>query len=160
MELSNDNLPPQRIVLAEGAQAVINGALVTALAPCTIEVGAGAFVLSGRALSVSNPLRNPREELYFSALEAGTDAARFDDARFRLFNLLAQVVAHEPSYQGQRECAACAAALMAGNADDTIRSAARLASERLAEPRGERFGAVWRSGSRRTSAGAAMEAKP
>ena len=141
MEGSNAHPPAQKVRLAEGAQAVINGALVTASCPCEIEVCAGAFVLTGRALD-RHPaaLRNPREELYFSLLEAGAGDERFAEARFRLFGLLSQVVAQEVSYQGQRECSACAAALMTGDAEEAVRCAARLASERFGEePRGTQF---------------------
>lgn len=141
MEEPTDNPLPQTITLAAGAQAVINGALVTAKGSCELEIGAGSFVVTGRALDrMPTPLRNPREELYFSILEASTDDERFVEARFRLFSLLAQVVQHDRTYQGQRECAACAAALMAGNAAEAVRCAARLASERFDEgPRGSRF---------------------
>lgn len=141
MENSNDNPSPQIITLAEGAQAVINGALITAKCDCELEIGAGSFVVTGRALDrAPSPVRNPREELYFSVLDAGTDDHRFAEARFRLFRLLAQVVTQERSYQGQRECAACAAALMANDPAEAVRCAARLASERFQEgPRGSRF---------------------
>ncbi|MEM8724213.1 MAG: hypothetical protein AAGE86_01700 [Pseudomonadota bacterium] len=137
----NDNPSPQRIKLEEGAQAVINGALVTAAGPCELEIGAGSFVVTGRTLDrMPTPARNPREELYFSVLEASADEDRFAEARFRLFGLLAQVVQQDRSYQGQRECAACAAALMAGKSSEAVRCAARLASERFDEgPRGSRF---------------------
>lgn len=139
---SSDDIPPFRKVhLAAGAQAVINGALVTAIGPCELEVGAGSFVLTSHLANRQlSDVRAPREELYFSMLDASTDEERFAEARFRLFGLLAQVVVHDRTYQGQRECTACAAAIMAGNIEESVRSAARLASERFAEePRGSRF---------------------
>ncbi len=120
---------------------MINGALVTATGPCEFEVGAGSFVVTGRALDrPPHSLRNPREELYFSTLEAGTDGERFAEARFRLFGLLAQVVGQDRSYHGQRECAALAAAIMAADPSEAVRCASRLASERFDEgPRGASF---------------------
>lgn len=141
MDEKIENPPPHRIRLCEGGQAVINGALVTAVVPCELQVGAGSFVVTGSSLEPSQAaLRNPREELYFSMLDASTNEDRFADARFRLFSLLAQVVAQDRTYQGQRECAACAAALIAGNVEDAVRCAARLASDRFGEgPRGSRF---------------------
>ncbi len=137
----NDQPPPHRITLAAGAQAVINGALVTATGPCEFEVGAGSFVVTGRALDrPQQALRNPHEELYFSMLDASTDADRFAEARFRLFGLLAQVVAHDRTYHGQRECAALAAALIAGDASEAVRCASRFASDRFGKgPRGASF---------------------
>ena len=125
---------PQRLKLTAGAQVVINGALVTVHEPCSIEVGSGAFVLTGRSLArESDPLRHPREELYFSMLEVGTDAERFAAARFRLFRLLSQVVAQEKTQQGQSECATCASAIMSGDMRSAVASASRLASARLEE---------------------------
>lgn len=126
---------PQLVPLGPGRQAVINGALVTASAPCTLEVGPGAYVLAGQALARDkNALSNPREELYFSMLEAGTDPKRFNEARFRLFRLLSQVVAQDRTYQAQRECALCASALLKGNVEEATQCAARMASARLEEP--------------------------
>ena len=123
---------PQTVDLARGGQAVINGALVTASQACTLEVGSGAFVLTGRALwRGRDGLRNPREELYFSMMDAATSDARFESERFRLFALLSQVVAQDRTHQGQKECALCASALLAGKADDAVRSAARLAADQV-----------------------------
>lgn len=131
----SDDLPPtQEVSLEPGAQAVINGALVSAKSACTLEVGAGAFVLTGCGLwREREALRHPGEELYFSMLEAGTNPERFAAERFRYFNLLAQVVAQTKTSHGQKECAACAAAMMADDIQTAIESAARLASDGLDE---------------------------
>lgn len=124
---------PHTVNLAKGAQAVINGALVTASTACTIEVGSGAFVLTDRSLWRDRPpLRNPREELYFSMIEASRHAGRFLEERFRMFTLLSQVVAQDADHDCQIECARCAHALITEDRDAAMRSAARLASERLA----------------------------
>jgi hypothetical protein len=118
--------------LAQGEQAVVNGAMVTASTACTLEVGSGAFVLTGRSLwKDHDPLRNPSEELYFSLLDASVSAEHFENERFRLFALLAQVVLQQRTHEAQQECALCASALIAGNAEDATGSAARLASGRL-----------------------------
>ena len=118
--------------LAPGAQAVINGALVSAREACTLEVGSGAYVMTGRSHWPSrNPLRNPRDELYFSLLDCSSDEARFHKERFRLFRLLSEVVAHDRTYEGQRECTQCAAALMSGDRRAAVQSAARMASKSL-----------------------------
>lgn len=123
---------PHLVTLEAGAQAVINGAIVTATGPCVLEVGSGAFVLAGRGLQRSrDALYHPHEELYFSMLEAGTSPERFDESRYRLFGLLAQVVAQSRTHAAQKECAACAAAMMAGDTKAAIASAARLASAKL-----------------------------
>ena len=133
--MRNDHPFPstKRVHLASGGQAVINGALVSAREACTLEICAGAYVLTGKGRSPhSDPLRNPRDELYFSLLECSASEARFGDERFRLFALLSEVVAHDRTYEGQRECARCAAALMAGDAQEAVQSAARMASRELA----------------------------
>ncbi|MEO1730951.1 MAG: hypothetical protein AAFR64_09450 [Pseudomonadota bacterium] len=122
----------QTVRLAAGAQAVINGALVSTRDACTLEVGSGAYVLTGRALwPAPSELRNPRDELYFSLLDCGADEERLTNERFRLFGLLGEVVAHDRTHEGQRECAQCAAALMAGDTKAAIQSAARMASNNL-----------------------------
>ena len=122
----------QTVHLGPGAQAVINGALVCAREACTLEVGAGAYVLAGRSVWPSrDPLRNPCDELYFSLLDCSADEDRFLSERFRLFGLLSEVVAQDRSYEGQRECSQCAAALMAGDRHAAVQSAARMASSAL-----------------------------
>ena len=138
--------PRQILHLARGGQAVINGALVVARESCALEIGSGAHVLSGIALwQDRDPLRNPHEELYFSMMETAALPARFGEARFRLFDLLAQVVAQDRSFEAQQECARCAAALMGGNAEEATQSAARLVAGRLngygqkASPRAKRL---------------------
>ncbi len=75
-------------------------------------------------------MRNPREELYFSLLDASTNTKRFAAERFRLFTLLSQIVAQERTHEAQEECALCAAALLSGDTEEATRSAARLASNR------------------------------
>lgn len=127
---------PQIIHLARGGQAVINGALVTASEHCTLQVGSGAFVLTGRALWRNREgVRNPREELYFSMIDAATSESRFEAAKFRLFSLLARVVAQDRTHQGQKECSFCAAALLAGRSEEAVQSAARLAADTLGQHR-------------------------
>jgi len=129
----NQSPPPSQTVhLVAGAQAVINGALVSARQACTLEVGAGAYVLTGKALwPTPSQLRNPRDELYFSLLDCSASEERLNSERFRLFGLLGEVVASDRTYEGQRECAQCAAALMSGDAKAAIQSAARMASNNL-----------------------------
>ncbi|MEE4201152.1 hypothetical protein [Erythrobacter sp.] len=129
--------PSQSIVLAAGSQAVINGALVTASDACTLEVGSGAYVFTGRRLWRGD-VRNPHEELYFSVLEASRDEDYFGEQRFRLFALLAQVVAQDRSHEAQKECALCASELLTGNSEGATRSAARLAAMRLGAQPGRR----------------------
>lgn len=122
----------QTVHLAPGAQAVINGALVSARESCTLEVGSGAYVLTGRALwPTRNAIRNPKDELYFSLVECSADPELFEAERFRLFGLLGEVVAQDRTHEGQRECALCAAALMAGDRAEAVLSAARMASSAM-----------------------------
>lgn len=150
METQEPSLRPQTLSLERGGQAVINGAIVTANAPCTLEVGSGAFVLVGRSLwRDRDPMNNPREELYFSILDASTDAARFAEERFRLFTLLSQIVAQERTHQAQKECALCAAALLSGDTEEATRSAARMASDRFIGQKSERPKIPGQAGERR-----------
>jgi hypothetical protein len=131
MDASSSLPEPHLVTLEPGAQIVINGALVTAHAACSIEVGSGAFVVTGPALRREREaLRHPHEELYFSMLEAARSPENFTEAHHRLFALLAQVAAHSPTNAVQRECAVCAAAMMSGDARAAVASAARLASDR------------------------------
>ncbi|MEM7690035.1 MAG: hypothetical protein AAF291_13525 [Pseudomonadota bacterium] len=121
--------PPQTLHLAPGARAVINGAVVSAREACTLEVGPGAYVLTGRALWPSpDAPRNPRDELYFSLLDCGGDEERFFAERFRLFSLLSEVVTQDAAFEHQRECAHCAAALLGGDPKRAVQCAAHLAS--------------------------------
>ena len=131
MEKYPEAARPQTLTLAPGAQAVINGALVTASVPCTLEVGSGAYVFSGRRLW-RDPMHNPHEELYFSILEVAGDDDRFLEERFRLFALLSQVVVQDRTHEAQQECAFCASALLTG------KRAARLASMRVGSRNGNR----------------------
>ena len=123
-------VPPAQIVhLEPGAQVVINGALVCAREACALEIGAGAFVLAGRALfGDDNAVHNPCDELYFSLLDCVADAERFYADRFRLFALLGEVAAQEGLIERHREGPRCAAALMAGDVETAVESAARMAS--------------------------------
>ena len=124
--------PPQTLHLVGGAQAVINGAIVTATEDCTLEVGSGAFVVAGRTLHPGNEaLRNPHDELYLSLLECSVDRPRFEAKRERLFRLLAYVIGKDPSHTAQRECAMCAAAMDMGDISAAVESASRLAFARL-----------------------------
>ncbi|MEM7702496.1 MAG: hypothetical protein AAF251_11210 [Pseudomonadota bacterium] len=131
--MSRDTTPPTQLIhLASGARAVINGALVASREPCTLEVGAGAYVLTGLQMwDAHNSPRNPQDELYFSILDCADDQDRFESEQFRLFALLAEVAAQCGIGGGQRECSECAAALMAGNAQKALDCAARMASSRL-----------------------------
>jgi hypothetical protein len=139
---------PQTLNLAAGSQAVINGALITAHQACSIDVGSGAYVFSGRTLW-RDDLRNPHEELYFSILEASRDADRFAEEQFRLFALLSQVVTQDRSHEAQKECALCASALLTGKREDATRSAARLASLRLDRKGGRQRGLPGRQAEKR-----------
>ncbi len=125
---------PKTISLAAGAQAVINGALVTALESCQFEVGSGAYVLTGRALWRSQRDRSSSADaLYFEMMKACAAPENFEPARSRLFAALSEVVAQDRTHQSQKECAACAAALVAGDAEAALGSARRLAEANAAK---------------------------
>lgn len=99
---------------------------------CTLEVGSGAFVVAGRTVQPGgNVLHNPHDELYLSLLECSVDHPRFEAKRERLFGLLADVIAKDPSHTTQRECALCAAAMEARDISGAVESASRLAFSRM-----------------------------
>ena len=124
--------PPQVLHLPAGAHAVINGALVCAREACTLEVGSGAFVVAGRTVQPGNSaLQNPHDELYLSLLECSVDRPRFEAKRERLFGLLAEVIAKDPSHSTQRECTLCAAAMDADDIKSAVESASRMAFSRM-----------------------------
>ena len=120
----------QQCALAAGAQAVINGALVTAKSDCTFEVCTGAYLFTGRGLSASL-VRNPHQELYFSLTEVANSAERFAQERLRLFELLSQVVLQDRDRETREECSRCAAAMLMGDRARAAMIAAQLASMRL-----------------------------
>lgn len=131
--MSDKALPSAQIVhLSPGAQAIINGALVHARGACTLEVGSGACVITGRATgSEGAQLRNPEDELYLSLLDGRWDRGRLALQRERLFALLGEVIAQDRSHMTQAECAQCAAALVSGDPEAALESAARMVSSRM-----------------------------
>lgn len=128
MDLGEKPEPARIIHLAAGEQAVINGALVTAIAPCRLELSPGACVFTGRkADQLSDSQQSAQASLYFALLAASADPESFDGARFRLLEMLGEVVIEERTARGQRECSRCAAAIIEGAALDAVESARRLA---------------------------------
>lgn len=159
---NEDKTTSTRIVhLAASEQVVINGALVTARQGCSFEIGTGAFVLTGGLLrQPRDGLRSPSDELYFSLLDCGSDEGRFASARFRMFELLGEVVARERTHEAQRECSQCAAALMAGDSKAAVESAARLASRRLQASMTQSEVAIHPAGNRQSKIASAFRANP
>lgn len=118
--------PPRTIVLNAGSQLIVNGALVTALDPCRLELGSGAVVLSGQEGARDAYGPDPTCELYFALLRASERSGGVSDERYHLFRILAKVVAQYRSHAAQRECALCASALISGDHKAAIGSARRL----------------------------------
>lgn len=137
MEPNEKSFPARRIHLETGAQAVINGALVTASAPCWLELSPGAHVFTGR--KAERPTGSPQSaysDLYFALLAASAETEEVQASRYRLMDLLGEVVMQERKPQGQRECSRCAAAINAGQLHVAVESARRLAAR--AKVRGSR----------------------
>jgi|GEM_PF-2823914 len=109
-----------------GSQLIVNGALVTALDPCRLELGSGAVVLAGREVARGKSGADPTRELYFALLKASETSNGVADERYHLFHLLAKVVARYRTHIAQRECALFAAALISGDHEAAIGSARRL----------------------------------
>ncbi len=150
MTIAENTPEPRTITLAAGAQAVINGALITASIPCEIEVGSGAFVLTGRSLWRERRAGPDAaaKELYFTMLEASASLGALATIRFQLFALLNWIVSQERTHRAQKECAACAAALIAGDEKAALASARRLA-EAQTPSESDRIPARGRLGERR-----------
>lgn len=148
---SHEATPEARtITLAAGAQAVINGALVTATTPCQFEVGSGAVVLTGRSMWRDRRTGEgaAAKELYFAMLELSASPKALASARFQMFALLNQVVAQDRTHRAQKECATCASALIAGDEKAALASARRLA-ESYRPSKGEQIASRGRIGHRR-----------
>lgn len=138
MEDAQTSRTPQFVELDAGAQAVINGALVTAIEPCRFEVGGGAYVFSGRSLwRDRSSISSPHQELYFAVLEAATGEERLLEARFRLFQLLAHVVTANRTLEGQQECSRFASALIDGDTREVVACASRLATLSVSKPKAQ-----------------------
>lgn len=117
---------PRKLVLDAGSQLIVNGALVTALDPCRLELGSGSFVLSGTEASRRKSDADPTRELYFALLKASEQENGMVEQRYHLFQLLAKVVARYRTHAAQRECTLCASALISADHKAAIASARRL----------------------------------
>lgn len=116
----------REITLRPGEQLVVNGALVSVRQPCAIRVGAGAVILSGRALW-SQPGERVAQALYYKVLTIGDDPQALAAARKDLFAGLARVLTHQRRREGQEDCSAFAAALLRPSFDDLLVAARSLA---------------------------------
>ncbi|WFL78748.1 hypothetical protein P7228_06705 [Altererythrobacter arenosus] len=117
---------PSEVRLDTGAQAVVNGALVTAVTPCWFEVGSGGFVLTGRGLWPDRPAVELTRELYLLLIEASLAENGLEARRKPLFDLLGRAVAQMRTHEAQSECSLCAAAILSGDLDAALGSARRL----------------------------------
>ena len=124
---------PKTLNLAPGAQAVINGAIVTAAESCRLNVEPGAFVLvSGLPTPERAKVHDARQELYLSLLDLIRRPRADDEETIRLFRLLSDVAAQGTDQEAKQDCMTCCSALMAGRLVEASRPAARLASSSLA----------------------------
>jgi flagellar protein FlbT len=125
-------LPTYREVsLREGEQAVINGALVTAIADSTFYVSAGASVIAGRPPRPRDTGAKPAHELYYAALGAAGSDETLECERQRLLGLLAETVASYRTREAQEQCSAFAVGLVAGDIDAMLTAARSLAEGEL-----------------------------
>lgn len=125
-------LPAYREVsLREGEQAVINGALVTAIADSTFFVSAGASVIAARAPRPRDTGAKPAHELYYAALGAAGSDQTLAQQRQRLLGLLAETVARYRTREAQEQCSAFAVGLVAGDIDAMLTAARKLAEAEL-----------------------------
>ena len=123
------------LALARGSQVVINGAIVTASQPCTIQVEAGAYILAGSAMAHRNAkASDSRQELYLSLLDMGGNPTPNGEEFARLYCLLSEIAADGADQQAQQDCSQCCAALMMRRIEAATHFAASLASSSLAQP--------------------------
>lgn len=129
--LCDDSVPEpgwREVTLREGEQIVVNGALVTAAGLCRFSVGSGASILRGKESSpgAGHPL--PAHELYYAVLEAGNLEDSLAENRYRLFDLLGQVVALQRTHAAQQDCPCLAAALLGSDVEGVLAAARKLAA--------------------------------
>ena len=117
----------REVTLREGEQAVINGALVTAVRDTSFFVSAGASVISGRAPPPRVAIAKPAHELYYAALGAAGSDASLAEGRQRLLGLLAETVSHHRTREAQEQCSSFAVGLVAGDIDAMLTAARKLA---------------------------------
>lgn len=121
----------RQVSLREGEQAVINGALVTAIADSTFFVSAGASVIAGRPPRPRDSGAKPAHELYYAALGAAGSDESLERERQRLLGLLAETVARHRTREAQEQCSAFAVGLVAGDIDAMLTAARNLAEGEL-----------------------------
>ncbi len=109
-----------------GAQAVINGALVSAIGPCHFTVGSGGYILTGRALWPDHTARQLARDLYLKLIVASHSEEGIAGQRGPLFDLLGKAVAQLRTHEAQAECSNCAAAILSGDLEAAVASARRL----------------------------------
>lgn len=126
--------PPQahrEVCLREGEQAVINGALVTAIADTTFFVSAGASVIAGKPARRSDGSAKPAHELYYAALGAAGSDETLVLERQHLLGLLAETVARYRTREAQEHCSSFAVGLVAGDIDAMLTAARKLAESEM-----------------------------
>ena len=126
MKRRTNSPEPRELCLERGAQAVINGALVTALEPCRLEIGSGAHVLAGRSLWRERSADDLARELYLLLLEAGMTGDGMRLQQDALFDLLGRLVAQLRSHSAQVQISRCALAIRSGDIDLALASARHL----------------------------------
>lgn len=119
---------PHAYNLRKGGQAIINGALVTAIHDCHFMVSAGASVIGGRLLFRRGDAPKPAHELYYATLDAAGSQSALDEAYPRLLVLLAETVAFHRTHKGQAFCSAYAAGLATRDVDAILAAARGLAA--------------------------------
>lgn len=116
------------IALRDGEQMVVNGALVCAMAACTLRISGGASVLRGKSLQSAAGRPMPAHELYYAALAAAGSDARLAESRYSLFAMLGAVVAQQRTHGAQEDCSRFAAALISEDAESLLSAARKLAT--------------------------------
>ena len=118
----------REVTLRDGEQMVVNGALLAAKGPCTLQVSGGASVLKGKSLRTAAGQPLPAHELYYAALAAAGADVRLGESRYNLFALLGGVVAQQRTHAALEDCARFAAALISEDPESLLSAARRLAT--------------------------------
>jgi flagellar protein FlbT len=125
--LSPDTAAFRQVSLREGEQALINGALVTAIGDSTFFVNASASVIASRPPRVRESGAKPAHELYYAALGAAGSDISLAHGRQNLLDLLADTVAHHRTRAAQELCSSFAVGLDSGDVDIMLTAARKLA---------------------------------
>ncbi|MEN9931629.1 MAG: hypothetical protein RIS17_202 [Pseudomonadota bacterium] len=103
-----------RIILKDGEQMIINGAVIRAQGRIALDVESEAAILRGREVMSPDDATTPARRLYFAAMLAYVDLAARDGHQARALDLVADLVAALSNPEAVARAIAVAQKLAAG----------------------------------------------